>query len=805
MAIIKFPLIFKRIIHFRLIFALTFILFICSQNSLKAQITSLPHTETFSGNFILGNNIDFITNWFGNEIDTDARIFKTSNNELAMIPTSSFEPEIQVRLNLTPYKNVAVSFKAKSVKNGEGNRSGILFAETSYDGGLTWNSRKQILSLPNENQNFANYKYVLAGAASGKRPVLVRFTATRSEGEGTATQIVMDDVSFFEEASDITPPEVISVTASTARRIQVKYNDKMGGSAFVLSNYQGLSGLSSITSSPDSSTFTLEYSADYGIGKDLTLTISNVADKAGNRIAAPYQHKIIYNNLKPDIVISEIMYNTPLTEEDTLEFLEIYNKGSQTATLGGLVFSAGLTMTFPEYQLEPGEYVLLASNASAAKSVYGADFLQWEAGSLNNAGENLEIKNSLGQVVTSVKYERTWGGDGNGRSISNCYPVTEADNNNPLSWSSTNSSLGITINGVEIFATPGTGCRNVQPELRFNSYSTYAFEGATIVKLQIVSVNPNASQSSVTVALDETSTATPGVDFASSVTFPHVVNFSPGTRMVEIEIQILDDTQQEDIEKAIFKLMNPVNAVIGGRGYYVIDILDNDAAITQVCVNELCASNNSLSGIVDEYGNADDWIELKNGGSTPIVLAGYFVTDNPNNLTKHQLTLTDIPSVTIPANGYLILWADNETNQGGNHLDFALSASGEYFALVMPDGKTIVDEITFPPLRTNTSYGRTEDCKGAWIVFETPTFRAPNKPTSVIQRKNANAIVLYPNPNNGYAIFVSEPIDYLLYDQSGKLLKRDKKSQQIDVSNLPNGLYILNTEDGYSTKFIISR
>lgn len=794
-----------RSINFRLVITLIASLLICSQNSLQAQITSLPHTETFSGNFILGNNIDFITNWFGNEIDTDARIFKTSNNELAMIPTSSFEPDVQVRLNLTPYKNVAVSFKAKSVKNGEGNRNSKMYMETSYDGGFIWNTKKLIHSFENENTSFADYKYVLAGATGGRPSVLVKFTLQRDEGEGTSAMVIIDDVSFFEESIDITPPEINVVEIIGARSIRIRFNEKMSNTVLDLNNFQGLPNLSSNSLSLDETSVTMNFSADYGIGKDLMLAISNVTDKAGNRIATPYQHKIIYNNLKPDIVISEIMYNTPLTEEDTLEFLEIYNKGSQTATLGGLTFSAGLTMTFPEYQLEPGRYVLLASNAIAAKSVYGADFLQWEAGSLNNAGENLEIKNSLGQVVTSVKYERTWGGDGNGRSISNCYPVTEADNNNPLSWSSTNKSLGVNINGVEIFATPGAGCQNVQPELRFNSYSTYAFEGATIVKLQIVSVNPNASQSSVTLAIDESSTATLGVDFKSSVTFPHVVNFPPSTRMVEVEIQIMDDTQQEDIEKAIFKLINPVNAVVGGRGFYVIDILDNDAAITQVCVNELCASNNSLSGNVDEYGNADDWIELKNGGSTPIVLAGYFVTDNPNNLTKHQLTLEDIPSVTIPANGYLILWADNETNQGGNHLDFALSASGEYFALVMPDGKTIVDEITFPALRTNTSYGRVEDCKEPWIVFESPTFKGPNKPTSVIQRKNASSIVLYPNPNNGYTIFVSEPIDYILYDQSGKLLKRDKKSQQIDVSNLPNGLYILNTEDGYSTKFIISR
>jgi hypothetical protein len=36
--------------------------------------------------------------------------------------------------------------------------------------------------------------------------------------------------------------------------------------------------------------------------------------------------------------------------------------------------------------------------------------------------------------------------------------------------------------------------------------------------------------------------------------------------------------------------------IIGGQGFYTIDILDNDAAITQVCINELSPSNNSLSG-----------------------------------------------------------------------------------------------------------------------------------------------------------------------------------------------------------------
>lgn len=771
---------------------------------LQAQISILPYTETFDKSFVLGNDVDFIPNWLGNEVEEESKLFQTSNKELGLIPTSSFIPEVQVKLNLQNYQNVVVYFKAKSAKNGDGNRSSILTMETSYDGGLTWNTLRTIHTFPNQNGNFSNFQYHLAGAAGNKRPVVVKFTVNRSEGEGTSAQVVIDDVTFAPNQTDIEIPEVISVTSITARRVQVKYNDKMNATALNLGNYQGLPNLSSITPSIDTSIVTLEFSDDFGIGKDLTLTISNVQDKVGNPIAAPYSGKVVYNNTRPSITITEIMYNIP-GDQDSLEFLEIYNRGNEVAFLGGLYFSAGLTYTFPEYNLAPKSYVLIAANATAAKNFFGQEFLQWEAGALNNGGENLEIKNSLNQVVTSVKYDRNWGGDGNGRSVSYCSPVNEVGNNDQSNWSSTQKSTGKTVNGVIIYASPNQGCGTVLPEIRFESSSTFAFEGAQILKVKLISVNPNASSSTVTVNLDPATTATLGTDFSSSVSFPSVVQFPLNKREVEINIQILDDNQQEDIEKIIFTLSAPQNAIIGGNGKYVIDILDNDAPVKQICVNEVSASNNSTSGIKDEFGNSDDWVEIKNGSNTDIVIAGYYVTDNPNNLTKYQLPIDDIEALTISAGGFLILWADNETDQGANHLDFALSAAGEYFALVMPDGKTIVSEVTFPALKTNTSYGRTNDCAENWIVFETPTFAASNKPTSIIERENQSSIILYPNPNKGDRVFVSEPIDYLIYDAMGQLKKRGESSTQIDVQDLSNGLYILTTEDGKSTKFIINR
>ncbi|HZH67721.1 MAG TPA: lamin tail domain-containing protein, partial [Chitinophagales bacterium] len=781
--------------------------FIFTQLLVKAQISSLPFTQTFSEDFILGEDVEFIENWYGNLVRNDSRIFQTVDKELAIIPTSNFDGDVYARLDLRGKEKVAVSFNAKSVKNEDGGNSSLLFMETSTNGGFSWNTRKLIHVFENIDTDFLEYKYVLAGVASDNQQAAVRFFVTTGEGSGKAAQVVIDNVKFFEEAFDVTPPEVAEVRVLHNKSVQVKYNEPIDvASATNANNYQGLPIISKIVSSPDRLTITLEFAQGLEIGKDYNLIIDNIKDDSGNKQELPFRQRVVYNNSRPNIYITELMYNSPLVDNDSLEFLEIYNAGLSVAKLGGLQFTSGIELTFPEYDLPADSYVSIASNARAAKDFYGVNFLEWESGALNNGGELLEIKNSEGRLVTSVKYIRTWGGDGNGHSISYCKPQDQTQNDNSLLWASTQKALGKSINGVPIYVSPNSGCESVTPEVRFETYSTYTLESETQVNLVIQRINNNSMDSQVTIELDDNSTAIFGEDFSSTASFPLTLTFEPGVGTIEIGIDILDNDKREGIRTAVFNLVALNNSVIGGRGYFELSVLSSNPAISKVCINELSASNNSISGIEDEYGDYDDWVELKNNSDVPIVLSGYFVTDNLNNLTKHQLSLTDTASLTIPANGYLILWADGEPHQGGNHLSFRLSATlGEDFAIVTPDGKTIIEEVSFPPLVTNTSYGRSEDCGGHWMVFQTPSFKAPNQPTSVIYREGAAPITLYPNPNGGRILNISEPIDYLLYNQNGQLLKSGEYTQEIDVSSLSNGLYFLRTSEGDVVKFIVSR
>ena len=57
--------------------------------------------------------------------------------------------------------------------------------------------------------------------------------------------------------------------------------------------------------------------------------------------------------------------------------------------------------------------------------------------------------------------------------------------------------------------------------------------------------------------------------------------------------------------------------------------------------------------------------------------------------------MSDPELTTIPAKGHLLLWADNQPEQGILHLGFGLKRVGEQIGLVQYDGSTFIDSITY--------------------------------------------------------------------------------------------------------------
>jgi hypothetical protein len=86
--------------------------------------------------------------------------------------------------------------------------------------------------------------------------------------------------------------------------------------------------------------------------------------------------------------------------------------------------------------------------------------------------------------------------------------------------------------------------------------------------------------------------------------------------------------------------------------------------------------------------------------------------------------------MVVQANGYLLVWADEETGQtrtnGDLHVNFRLSQTGEAIGLFDPAGR-LIDGVSFGAQTENVSHGRFPDGAVEPFVFmTTPTPKAPN-------------------------------------------------------------------------------
>lgn len=114
-------------------------------------------------------------------------------------------------------------------------------------------------------------------------------------------------------------------------------------------------------------------------------------------------------------------------------------------------------------------------------------------------------------------------------------------------------------------------------------------------------------------------------------------------------------------------------------------------------INEIMASN--ATGLLDGDGDSSDWIELHNTLSNVATLSGWYLTDDPDDLTKWGFR-----EGQVDPNGFITIFASGK-NDGALHTNFALSSSGGYVALVLPDGATVASELNYPESYPDVSYG----------------------------------------------------------------------------------------------------
>ena len=175
--------------------------------------------------------------------------------------------------------------------------------------------------------------------------------------------------------------------------------------------------------------------------------------------------------------------------------------------------------------------------------------------------------------------------------------------------------------------------------------------------------------------------------------------------------------------------------------------------------------------------------------------------DDINDLSKFAL-----PSETISANGYFLIWADNDEEQGDNHANFKLNADGEELYLVNPDGE-IVDALSFTNQTDDVSYARSPNGTGDFANI-IPTPLANNSATASVVSLVKDKFNMFPNPANELVtIKLSEVDAYIveIYNVIGKKVFSKEfidSSTQIETNTLSAGTYFVRVNNQVSKLFI---
>lgn len=174
-------------------------------------------------------------------------------------------------------------------------------------------------------------------------------------------------------------------------------------------------------------------------------------------------------SLDAQVIITEIMYNPPqgAGTTDTLEFVELHNRGNMAVDVSGWQFNEGFEFTFPAGTSIPGGgYVIITENKAYFDARFpGLTTFEWSGALTNSPGEDLELTTSdTNNVVDYVDYRNVapWpAGDANGNGASIVLCDFNSDNSNGANWQTAKTATSVVIGGLTIKATPGAagGCQ----------------------------------------------------------------------------------------------------------------------------------------------------------------------------------------------------------------------------------------------------------------------------------------------------------------------------------------------------------
>lgn len=179
--------------------------------------------------------------------------------------------------------------------------------------------------------------------------------------------------------------------------------------------------------------------------------------------------------------------------------------------------------------------------------------------------------------------------------------------------------------------------------------------------------------------------------------------------------------------------------------------------LKDVKINEVMVHN--TDSFEDDFGHKVSWIELYNSGYASVNVGGAYLslTGEGGKEVRYRIPSNDSKTL-IPAQGYLIFFADGEGNKGTFHTNFDLGETGaakESLKLFDQSGRNLMDELNYTVSEQieNESYGRMKQEDGSY-KFEICLDVTPGQTneTTIEKRKSE---IFHDNDPDGIAMAVT--------------------------------------------------
>ncbi|MFH0866052.1 MAG: lamin tail domain-containing protein [Bacteroidota bacterium] len=718
--------------------------------------------------------------------------------------------EFPVNTIINPASYSVIAKNANAVNNFF-----TLSGTMQWDNGQVLNNTGEKISLVNMAGDIIDsLTYKISNpwppAANGNGPSLTFCNTLLDNSNGSSWSASSEYVDSLNSAAvygtpgygcNAASPYVLNAYAFDNTTVIVAFNEAVNTTGENTVNYTGAGSVAGATRNAGLDTVTLSLGTALSDGIQYILAISGVQNSFAVPMDSTQHFPVMFNGSITEIIISEIMYNDPSLNDDSLEYVELYNNGAATANISGYSFNAGITYEFPlNTTINPSSYLVIAKNDTAVNNFYSiSGTLQWDNGeALSNAGEKISIINMAGNVIDSLTYDVSspWpaSANGNGPSLTLCNP--SLDNSDGNNWSASTEPAG-TLNSVDVYGTPGNGCSIVTtPPFVTNAF---VWDNATITVAFSEAVNATAEITSNYTGLGIISSAVRNTTL-DTVTLSLATPLQQGVSdtLTVSSVEDMSNTPMAAPQDFIFIFNNTIESIV----------------ITEIMYNDPSLSADSL-----------EFIEFYNNGAIANI-GGYKITAG---------VLFQFPSGTTINNGGYIVVAKNAgavdnffgisgTLQWDN--GEALSNAGEKIILTNTEGG-IIDSLTY-----DISSPWPSDCNGngpsltlcnpdvensdgsAWypseewagILNAIAVYAGPGigcTTTGITEPALFSDLIISPNPSSSILNFINMPeqSEIIIFDVLGSMIKNISLQQDhvsVNISEFPKGIYIIHVNDKIS-------